>query len=405
MSKILLVHNFYQQPGGEDYAFLAEADLLRSHGHDVREYVDDNRRLGQIGHTALGCGTVWSASSCRRLHNVLEKWQPDVTHFHNTFPLISPGAYWTCREAGVPVVQTLHNYRLVCPAGLLSRNGRPCEECLDTMAPWPGIVHACYRETRALTALVSVMLVTHRLLGTWAGKVDVYVALSEFAKRKFIQGGLPAERIVVKPNFVVSDPGPRCASGDYALFVGRLAREKGVRLLLNAWAMLRTLIPLHVVGDGPLRNELEAESSKKGNSQIRFLGKKERSEIFGLIKGARFLVFPSECYENFPLVIAEAFACGVPVIASRLGAMQEIVEEDRTGLHFTPGNAKELRDEVEWAWTHPEQLAEMGRAARAEYEVKYTAELNYARLMAIYSVVIGSRQVQENRLAVSLRSP
>jgi glycosyltransferase involved in cell wall biosynthesis len=256
------------------------------------------------------------------------------------------------------------------------------------------------------------MLGAHRWLGTWNEVVDCYIALTEFSRRKFIEGGLPPEKIVVKPNFVSPDPlegcsgdvpiaeskmtdgGPRSGRGrrqpplpeGYALYVGRLSYEKGVRTMLRAWQKTNT--PLCVVGDGPLRQELEDDASSHGLSHVCFHGRLASDELMPLMKRTRFLIFPSEWYETFGLVAAEAFACGVPVIASRLGAMQEIVADGRTGLHFTAGDADDLAAKVEWAWTHPEEMQAMGRAARAEYEAKYTAERNYEMLMSIYERVL-----------------
>jgi len=379
----------------------AERELLARAGHRVIEYVRDNDEIAAYGvlHRAtLGLRTVWAWDSYREMRSLLRRERRDVAHFHNTFPLISPAAYYACREAGVPVVQTLHNYRLLCPAPTFRRDGRVCEDCLGH-GPWRGVWHGCYRDSRAATAATALMLSVHRWLGTWSKMVDCYIALTEFARAKFIEGGLPAEKIVVKPNFVYPDPlafnhqssitNHKSPQGS-ALFVGRLSREKGVRTLVAAWRQLGNRILLHVVGDGPLRTELEKTASCLGLSSVSFTGHLTPDHLTPLMKRARFLVLPSECYENFPLTILEAFACGVPVIASRLGAMQEIVADGRTGLHFTPGDADDLAAKVEWAWTHPEEMHEMGRAARAEYEFKYTAELNYQMLMEIYQRVLGA---------------
>jgi glycosyltransferase involved in cell wall biosynthesis len=456
-----LLHNRYQQLGGEDGVFHAEKDLLTAAGHRVLEYVRDNDEIAAYGlwqKGTLALRTVWAWDSYREIQALLRRERPDVAHFHNTFPLVSPAAYYACREAGVPVVQTLHNYRLLCPAATLQNDGRVCEECLGRSL-WRGVWRACYRDSRAATAATALMLSVHRWLGTWSKMVDCYIALTEFARAKFIEGGLPAEKIVVKPNFVHPDPMkgdqesevrsqesavgseesavrsqksgasnrhsaivnpqspianhksqipnpespiPNPQSPRYALFVGRLAPEKGVRTLLAAWRRLGNGIPLEIVGDGPLRAELEAQVSRLGLSRvwrgkpaatsISFHGRLTPAHVIPLMKCARFLVFPSECYEGMPRTIIEAFACGVPVIASRLGAMQEIVEDGRTGLHFTPGDPEDLAAKVEWAWTHPNEMQEMGRAARAEYEFKYTAERNYQMLMDVYERVLGSRR-------------
>jgi glycosyltransferase involved in cell wall biosynthesis len=361
----------------------------------VVEYSRHNDEIASYGlgqKATLAARTVWAWDSFREIKALLERERPDVAHFHNTFPLISPAAYYACREAGVPVVQTLQNYRLLCPGATLMREGRVCEDCLGKVLPWRGIAHGCYRGSRTESAAVALLLGVHNALRTWANRVDVFIAVTAFARRKFIGGGLPAEKIIVKPNLVHPDPwGPdrrstgakRKSEGEKnALFVGRLSAEKGLRTLVAAWQRLDVHVPLRIVGGGPLRPELEGLVN--GSRTIRFDGYMTRDQVLAALEGANFLVLPSEWYETFGLVAVEAFACGVPVIASRLGAMEEIVEDGKTGLHFTPGDPENLAAKVEWAWTHPREMEEMGRQARAEYEAKYTSQRNYELLMETY---------------------
>lgn len=390
--KVLLVHNRYREPGGEDMVFAAEEQLLRGAGHQVIEYVRDNNEIalnGFVSRARLAAGTLWAGDSLRDLREILRRESPDIAHFHNTLPLISPSAYYACREAGVPVVQTLHNYRLLCPAATFFREGHLCEDCIEHNLGH-SVYHGCYRQSRTATAAVAAMLAIHRWKGTWTEAVDRYIALTGFARAKFVAAGLPESKVSVKPNFVAPDPGPRSGPGEYALFVGRLSREKGLRSLLRAWRGVDRGIPLRIVGDGPLGAELRAAFNGADSPNVRFEGWQSREQTLAAMKAARFLVFPSELYECFPVTLAEAFACGVPVIASRLGAMAEIVEHGRTGLLFEAGNADDLATKVEWAWTHPAEMQEMGRAARAEYEAKYTAERNYRLLMEIYERVLCS---------------
>lgn len=385
--KILLIHNAYQQRGGEDAVVAAEARLLEERGHEVvfyRRHNDELRKRGPFATVSAGIDSIWAQDSYHTLKKLLFVEEPDVAHFHNTVPLISPAAYYACAEAGVPVVQTLHNYRLLCPGGQFLRDGQVCESCMGRLVLWPGIVHACYRGSRAATTAVSTMLMVHRVMGTWQKKVDVYVALSEFAKNKFILGGLPAGRIVVKPNSVFLDFEERTATTEYALFVGRHSEEKGLRVLIEAWRRCGVRIPLRIVGDGPLRRQIEQEAERHRMADISFLGQLPPGETQKQMRGARFLLFPSIWYEGFPLTVAEAFACGIPVVCSRLGSLEEIVQDGRTGLHFSAGDSKDLAAKVEWAWTHPTEMEEMGRAARREYENKYTPERNYEALLQIY---------------------
>lgn len=396
--KILLVHNEYQEPGGEDEVVEREKALLGREGHVVSEFRRTNVDIANYGlltKAILPLRTIWSRESCDDLSAELQRRRPDVVHFHNIFPLISPAAYYTCKKARIPVVQTLHNPRLLCPAASFYRDGRTCEDCLGRAFAWPSVVHGCYRHSRSQSAVTAAMVAFHRALGTWREMVDLYVVSTYFYRDKFIAGGLPAERLVVKPHFLDNDPGAKNGSGDYALFVGRLTAEKGVPTLLEAWSHVGD-IPLKIRGDGALRDQVE-RFSKSGNVQL--LPRLRREELFDVMKGARFLIWPSEgYYETFGLVAIESFACGVPVITTGLGAMGEIVKDGKTGIHFQSGNAADLAAKVRWAWTHSEALLEMGRAARAEYEMRYTAAQNYGMLMAIYERAIADG-------AVTMRGP
>jgi glycosyltransferase involved in cell wall biosynthesis len=400
--KLFIAHNRYRYPGGEDEVFSRESELLRSAGHDVVEYVRHNSEISEgstLGKVKLGARTIWAWDSARELRSILRTEKPQVVHFHNTFPLISPAAYYACKDAGIPVVQSLHNPRTMCPAGTLYRKGQICEKCSGRVFPWPGVLHACYHNSHAQTAAVAGMLGLHRLLGTWQEQVDAYIVFTQFFRQKFIAAGLPPEKIFLKPHFLNSDPGMKCESGDYALFLGRLAPEKGIPTLLRAWRNLKH-IPLRIQGGGPL--EKDVHDFKQDKPWVTTLPYLSRKECFDSIKGARFLVWPSEgYYETFGLVAIEAFACGTPVIASRSGAMQELVEDGKTGLHFEAGNPQDFAAKVEWAWSHPGEMEEMGRAGRQEFTSKYNAKRNYEALMEIYQGAIQAAPAQgDNPLAV-----
>lgn len=392
--RILQVHESYQQRGGEDEVAEAEARQLELNGHCVSYYRRHNEEIaadGPITRIATGIGTVWSLRSYREMDALIEEKNPEVVHFHNTFPLISPSAYYACAKRGIPVVQTLHNYRLVCPGATFLRGGRVCEACLGRAIAWRAVAHACYRGSRLASAATTAMLAAHKTLRTWQVKVDTYVALSEFAKRKFIAGGLPAKRIVVKPNFVDPDPEPGCIPrrGKYGLFVGRLSEEKGVRGLLAAWKRLAHQVPLVILGDGPMRQEVEKRVEEFGASaQVRVLGNVSREEVFRWMRDACFLVCPSHWFEGCPLVVVEAFACGLPVIATGHGPTAEMIEHKRAGLHVAPGEDADLASKVDWAWSHPEEMSAMQLEARREYERKYTAERNYTQLVDLYRELI-----------------
>jgi glycosyltransferase involved in cell wall biosynthesis len=395
--KILLVYNSYQEPGGEDVVFRKEGGLLREAGHEVSEYRRDNgeikdysivRRLSLIGRP------VWASDSYRDFNALLRQNRPEIVHVHNTFPLISPSIFWACRRENVPVVHTLHNYRLLCPQANFFRAGKPCEDCI-TGNYWQGVVHGCYRNSRAETAPVALMLTVHHANKTWTRMVDHYITPSSFARDQFAKAGFPASQITVKSNFVDPDPGQGTGDGSYALFIGRVSPEKGADTLLKAWRQLPKTHQLRVVGDGPSRQPLESEAARDGLSNVKFMGRLPHDQGIEVIKSARFVIFPSELYETFGLGIAEAFACGVPALASRLGAMQEIVEEGRTGFLFQPGDCDDLARTVTRAWKDPAQMRHLGMQARSEYETKYTAAINYRQLIEIYRHVIARRAPAE----------
>lgn len=391
--KILVVHNSYQQPGGEDVVFEAEKRLLTGAGHRVSTYARSNHEIDTynwLQKASLAPRTIWAWDSFKQMRSQIARERPDIVHFHNTFPLVSPSAYLACRETGVPLVQTLHNSRLMCPAATLYRNGSVCEECSVRTVPWPAVLHGCYRDSRLQSAVVATMLAIHRQLRTWQKLVDHYIASTEFFARKFIAAGLPADRISVKPHFVSRNHREVDRTRDYALFVGRLAPEKGVSILLDAWKFTSG-IRLKIRGEGALLPRV-SERANDPASRVEWVPRPTNDDLIDLFQHARFLVWPSQGhYESFGLVAIEAFACGIPVIASRSGVMAEIVRDGVTGLHFTSGSPNDLAAKIEWAWNHPSEVDRMGQAARVEYEAKYTPERNYEMLMDIYRSAIESR--------------
>lgn len=380
--RILSVHNYYKIRGGEDESCKSEKSLLREMGHLVDEYEKDNIAISSHRSLQLAAQTIWSQESYRAVRKKLQHHAYDVVHVQNSFPLISPSVYYAAQAEGVPVIQTIRNYRLLCPNALFFRQGNVCEDCLNKAIPLPGIIHSCYRNNRLASSITASMISIHRLLKTWDRKVDKYIALTHFARNKLIQGGLPANKIIVKPNFVNPDPGVGDGKGQFALYVGRLSVEKGLDTLLSAWDKLHAPFPLRIVGDGPL-SELVLDKIKEA-PHISWLGRKSIDEVHQLMGEAAFLIFPSKWYETFGRVAIEAFAKGTPVIASQIGAIAELVEHKRTGLQFQPGDSLDLAEQVEWALSHPEELQKMRLEVRQEFEAKYTAKANYQQLIEIY---------------------
>jgi glycosyltransferase involved in cell wall biosynthesis len=312
----------------------------------------------------------------------VHEFSPDIVHVHNFFPLLTPAAYDAILEAGVPVVQTLHNYRTICAGALLMRAGKPCEDCVQG-SPYQAVIHGCYRGSRLGSLAVARMVNYHRKKRTWSNKVDLFIALSEFARQKFIAAGFPADRIAVKSNFGGFEPAVLDqVEREGALFVGRLSAEKGVGTMLKAFRLMDK--PLRIVGDGPILREIRQASP----DQIDALGWLDAPSVAREMAHAEFLVFPSEWYEGFPLTIVEAFRQGLPVIASRLGVMTEMVTDTETGLLFTAGDADDLAEKVKWAFKNPEAMRRLGVNARKVYENEFTPERNYRKMMLLYQRVL-----------------
>ena len=375
--RVLQIHNFYQQPGGEDQVYAAEYDLLKQHGDVVEQYSVHNDAIAQTPGLHVALETVWNQRSYRQIRELIERFCPDVVHCHNTFPIVSPSVYYAAHAARVPVAQTVQNYRLICPKATLLRDGKICEDCVRHLVPFSGIVHSCYRENRLASATVAAMLTAHRIAGTWNNKVQRYIAPTDFVRRKLVEGGLPAHRVAVKPNFLSIDPGAGAGDGGYALFVGRLSPEKGLASLIRAWHSLPDL-PLKIVGDGPLREFVTAGAAQLPNVAV--LGFRERAEVLRFIKAAAVLVVPSEWYEGFPMTVVEAFACGTPVVASDLGSLHEVVEEGVNGTRFAVGSAEALATQVRKLVSQPS----VRDRVRQSYLAKYSAAQNYPQLNQIY---------------------
>jgi glycosyltransferase involved in cell wall biosynthesis len=383
--QILQIHSYYQIRGGEEETREAETNLLQQMGHQIKLYEDSNQRITSLNTAQMVFRTIWSREAYQVVKQTLQNQSFDVVHIHNFFPLMSPSIYYAAKDAGVPVVQTLHNYRLLCPNALFFRAGQVCEDCLGKKIPWPGIQHSCYRQSRPASGTVASMLSIHHLLNTWTQMVDCYIALTEFARQKFIQGGLPAEKIVVKPHFISPDPGVGSGKGGYALYVGRLSLEKGLDTLLAAWEKLGGKIPLKIIGDGHLRDQVTVAVNQLPH--VEWLGRKPIHEVYDLMGEAKMLIFPSKWYETFGRVVIEAFAKGTPVIAANIGAIAELVDSGRTGLHFAPNDPEDLAIKVETILANPTLLSQMRQEARAEFEAKYTAQQNYQQMMTIYNQV------------------
>jgi glycosyltransferase involved in cell wall biosynthesis len=395
--RILLGHNAYRSgaPSGEDAVFRNERVLLESKGHEVVCYERFNDTIDESGLSRkikLALSGAWSPESYAEVSRIIAQCKPDIAHFHNTFPLISPSAYGACQDHGVPVVQTLHNYRLICPGALLQREGKPCEDCVGRSL-LPALIHRCYRHSLPATGALVWMLARNRWHRTYQTLVNRYIALTRFSADRLIAGGLPGERIMVKPNFIPSTPEPGRGAGYYAAYVGRLSSEKGVHTLLEAWAGMGDF-PLKIVGSGDLQDDLVKIAEDRG-LPVEFLGLKSRDEVLGIIGQAKFIVIPSEWYEGFPMVALEAYACGTPIVASRIGSLAEIVKDGKTGLTFRPADAADLYEKMSFLLGNPDMLKEYRTHARALFETDFNEDRNYEMLMEVYRTAIGDFRRRE----------
>lgn len=385
--RVLAVHNYYQQRGGEDISFGLENKLLKAKGNDVIYYTRNNDEIKDLGLgklLPLFFNTIYSKQTYKEIRKIIQADKIDLIHVQNFFPLISPSVFYAAKQEGIPTVFSARNYRLLCPNGLFYRDGHACEDCLGKFFASPGILHRCYRNSSIDTLPVALMESYHRVRKTWNSSVECIIALSEFSRKKLIEGGIDPARIVVKPNYV-DDPGPQEFVGDYVLFVGRLTKEKGIDLLLKAIKTLPDILFL-IVGNGPSMEQVKNECIDNKNVQL--LGSQNYTATIEYIKRARFLLFPTQLYETFGRVVIEANACGIPVIASKIGAVEELIQNEQTGLLFDYQNSDEFCSKVSWLWNHADECQRMGKKARSLYEEKYSPSSNYDQLMKIYQNTI-----------------
>jgi glycosyltransferase involved in cell wall biosynthesis len=396
--KVILCHNYFRERGGEDQVFEDELDLLETHGVEVIPFVKNNRDFdGFWDTTKIAFGTPWNRSSARELTDLVDKTGADVVHFHNWLPQISPAAFHAARRAGAVVIQTLHNYRWACPKGILFRDGDVCEKCVGKTVPWPAVRHSCYRGSVAGSTFIAGALALHNMLDTKERMIDSYIAPGTFIREKMASAGVPGDRIFIKPNFLTTDPGPGTGDGGYMVSLGRLSPEKKIDTLLGAWELLDGQIPLKISGSGVMRPLVEAAAAK--DASIEYLGFAPDEALDGLLGNARGLVFTSGTYEAQPMAILETYAKGTPVIAARMGAMTDLIEDGVTGFHFAPGDREDLARVVRHVFNPSTDLGPIRQSTRDKYLTNYTPAPNFDRLMEIYELSIKRRRAdqQENQ--------
>jgi glycosyltransferase involved in cell wall biosynthesis len=391
--KVMVVHNRYrsEQPSGENRVVDQETRLLVSAGVEVSVHErssDEIASMSSLDRAMLPARVVWSDRERRSMRKAVRLARPDVVHVHNTFPLLSPSILVACAEERVPVVMTLHNFRLACANGSLFRDGRPCERCVGRR-PWAAVGYGCYRDSRAMTLPVAAMIAVHGSIGTWTRHVSRFIVMSEFGRRMMVRVGLPPHKLIVKPNSVEEPAVRRSGPGEHLLFLGRLAPEKGLDLLASAWSTTGATMPLLIAGEGPLRDPVERWAATTPG--VRFLGRRTPQECGLLLSRARGLVVPSRWYETFALVAVEAFAAGVPPIAPRHGPFPDLIDEGRNGFLFEPGDAVGLSRAIGRLARDEALATRTGNAARASYEQRFTGQHNLAALLSVYEDAIERR--------------
>ena len=386
--KILVIHNRYRQQGGEDTVVEAEHELLESRGHAVQRLVFDNAEVQSgIGQLLSAAMSIYNVASYRRTHDTIQSFRPDVVHVHNTFYVASPSIYFAANDCGVPVVQTLHNYRLICPSVYLFHDGRIYEDNIQKLFPLRAVMNRVTQGSLMQSLVIATTTAWHKLRRTYRDRISRYIVFTEFAQSVFMRSslGVSTEKFAVKPNFV-PDPGHNIDhDGDKYLFIGRLTEEKGIRVLLRAAE--ENEFPLRIVGDGPLADEVSAAAGKLPH--VEYMGPLPRDRVLEILAESRALIFPSLWYEGMPMVIIEALASATPVIASRLGNPKHMVHDGVGGLLFQPGNADDLAECVQRLERSSALRSTLREGARNLYESQYSPDSNYERLVEIYSEVSG----------------
>jgi glycosyltransferase involved in cell wall biosynthesis len=399
--RVLQIHNYYQFPGGEDSVAAAERKLLADYGNEVYLFERHNQEIDKYGSLRklfLFFNPTWSFSAQREVARIVRSRKIDIVHLHNFFPLVSPSVLYACATAGVPVVYTLHNWRLLCANGILYRDGEACTKCIDK-GVLQAIRHACYRRSTLQTVSVVLMQIVHRNLKTWQKLITLYVAPSEFVKEWFVKAGFPTGKIIVKPHFDYAEPKVLNGSGKYALFVGRLIKNKGIFELLEAWKSVA--FPLKVVGSGPDEAEVRHFVDKWNLGSVELCGQATSASVVDYIKESLFLIVPSLHHEAFAKVVIEAFACGIPVVGSRRPPLTELIDDGRNGLLFEAGAVGDICNKVKWLIGHELELNEMGIQAKNDFDVRFSAEENYRQLIDIYGKAI--KEVERNRMTSPVR--
>lgn len=394
-SNVLMAHNYYQVPGGEDTVFHNEVNMLEKNGHKVTKYTRHNDEIkgGVLSKLKLGIDTIFSLKTYKEVKKLIEEKDIDVIHVHNTLPLISPSIYYAARAKKIPVVQTIHNFRLLCPGATFTRNSEICEDCISK-GLGQSLKHRCYRNSLSQTFIMYLMLKIHRVIGTY-NKVN-YITLTEFNKNKLLNLVKDESKVYVKPNFVEKRDLVERTLEDYFVYIGRLDDIKGINFLVESWKDIDENIDLYIIGTGPEEEKLKVFIKENNIKNIKLLGFMQRDKAFKIIHKSRAILVPSKCYEGFPMTIAESFSLGVPVIGSRLGNIESIIDDGSNGLLFEKGNTQSIKTVIESVFYNKDLNISLGNNAYNAFKYNYTDEKNYEELQSIYENLVGDKNVKQS---------
>ncbi|MDY3959064.1 glycosyltransferase family 4 protein [Romboutsia timonensis] len=390
---VLMAHNYYQVPGGEDTVFHNEVNMLEKNGHKVTKYTrhNDEIKSGVLSKLKLGIDTIFSFKTYKEVKKLIDENDIDVVHVHNTLPLISPSIYYAARAKKVPVVQTIHNFRLLCPGATFTRNGEICEDCISK-GLGQSLKHRCYRGSLAQTFMMYAMVKFHRIIGTY-DKIN-YITLTEFNKNKLLNLVKDESKIHVKPNFVERRDKVERVLKDYFVYIGRLDDIKGINFLVEAWTKINENIDLYVIGTGPEEERIKDFINKNKINNVKLLGFMKREDAFDIIKNSRAVIIPSKCYEGFPMSIVEGFSLGVPVIGSRLGNIEAIIKDGYNGVLFEKNNKINLKEAIEHLFYNKDLNEKLSYNAYNTFIKYYTDKQNNYELEIIYKRLLGDKNVK-----------
>lgn len=377
--------------GGEEKTLFFEHKLLEENGHKVILFTKDSRDISSYNlakKIGLCINAIFSFDTYKKIKKIIKSEKPDIAHLQNIFPLISPSVYYALKKHNIPIVQTLHNYRLLCLNGLFVNNsGETCEKCMYGCFIH-GILSKCYRRSFIQSLIMAISIYFHRKLGTFKNKVDLYISPSVFLKNKMIESGLHEDKIEVVSHCIDTDfLAPVLDYDTYGIYMGRLSKEKGVLTLVKAFQRIPDL-RLKIVGEGPLHDEVDNFVMMNKLKNVELLGFIKGEERFEILKKALFTVIPSVCYENFPWVILESFALGVPVIASRIGGIFDLIDEMKNGILFNPDDVEDLTKKISILASDPRLMLSMRHNARQRAEEEYSLAAGYKRRMEIYGQLV-----------------